>query len=242
MKCIRADAIGKSYQNNGEVFWALRNIAFEFREGDIALIEGSSGAGKTTLLLLLGAMLRPSEGTICFDDLDVTGLTERKRSILRALRIGYLFQDEQLLDLYNVLDNVAFSVVINRGVSWKEARERSLKLLTRLGLRHRVDYWPAYLSGGEKQRLAFARALIRDPELLILDEPTSDLDEENISVMMEVLAEHSQRDHRITVVSTHEKRLRQFASASIKLSNGNGCFSRNADGCSAQKSPEKTIL
>jgi ABC-type lipoprotein export system ATPase subunit len=219
---LRVESVEKSYRTKGVVHRVLQDVSFELHPGDCLFVKGRSGAGKTTLLLLLGALLYPEEGTIAFDGLDLARLNEQRRAELRAQRIGYVFQDGNLLPSYDALDNVALSLVIGAGLPWREARRRSSQILEAMGLAASMHHKPALLSGGEKQRLGLARALVRDPALLLLDEPTSSLDQENTQTILDLLTIRVQAARGMTVISGHDIRLQALASAALTLEGGQG--------------------
>lgn len=222
MNALYVDSVKKKYKTKGVEHCVLDSICFGLKKGDCMFLEGRSGVGKTTLLLLLGAMLYPDKGTIRFDDLNITSLNEQQRTKLRAKQIGYVFQNENLLKVYDTLDNVAISLVIGSGISWKESRIRSQVVLQQLGLKDKIHHNPSQLSGGEKQRLGLARALVRSPQLLLLDEPTSNLDDENAQIILDFLAIRIGTSQGITIVSGHDKRLHNLASMLLTLKDGKG--------------------
>jgi putative ABC transport system ATP-binding protein len=182
---------------------ALREVNLEIGCGELAAIAGPSGSGKTTLLNLMGTLDRPTAGQVVVDGFDVARLNDRDLSALRAFRIGFVFQHFHLAPGVSALDNVADGLLYT-GARLRERRERAEAALRRVGLGHRLEHRPHQLSGGEKQRTAIARAVVREPGLLLADEPTGALDSQSGETVMGVLLDLN-RTGTAVVVITHEQ-------------------------------------
>lgn len=186
----------------------LDDVSFDLEKGEIVVIRGPSGSGKTTLLAIVGAMLSPTSGEVHLDGEPTSRLRETHRAEIRRRKVGYLFQDLQLVDGLSARQNVLIPRVPD-GVR-KQDVERAGQLLERFGLGAVADGNAKSLSGGERQRVALARALMNDPSLLVLDEPTAHLDDDRAKSIAELLAELA-RDGRALLVATHDPRLVQSA-------------------------------
>ena len=198
---------------------AVRDVSFSVAPGEVVLIMGPSGSGKTTLLLMLGALLKPSEGTIELDSMEFSALSERRLPDIRLRHFGFIFQDFNLLSALNVQDNVAFVAELLGG-GRKAAREQAGSLLTQLGLGHRLRFSVDKLSGGEKQRVAIARALVNRPALILADEPTANLDSKAGHETMRLLRQIAKEEGRSVVVVSHDQRLRHIADRVLWLEDG----------------------
>ena len=198
---------------------AVRDVSLDVAPGEVVLIMGPSGSGKTTLLLMLGALLKPTEGTIMLDGLELSALSESKLPDVRLRHFGFIFQDFNLLSALNVQDNVSIAAELT-GVSRKGAREKAASLLTELGLGHRLRFPPEKLSGGEKQRVAIARAIINDPALILADEPTANLDSSHGHETMWLLREIAKNRGRGVVIVSHDQRIRDIADRVLWLEDG----------------------
>ena len=198
---------------------AVRDVSLRVIPGEVVLIMGPSGSGKTTLLLMLGALLKPSEGAITLNGLELSAMSERKLPDVRLRHFGFIFQDFNLLSALNVLDNVAFAAELT-GVSRATARDKAVALLTELGLGHRLGFPPDKLSGGEKQRVAIARALINDPALILADEPTANLDSSHGHETMRLLREIAGKRSRSVVIVSHDARIKDIADRVLWLEDG----------------------
>jgi putative ABC transport system ATP-binding protein len=189
---------------------AVRGVDLDVHAGEVVLIMGPSGSGKTTLLLMLGAMLRPSSGSVIVAGVDLATASERRLPALRARHLGFIFQDFNLLAALSALENVELACNI-AGTSGRAARERATGLLGRVGLTGRLHFRPDQLSGGEKQRVAIARALANGPAVLLADEPTANLDSGHGRDIARLLRRLAVEDRRSIVMVSHDDRLREVA-------------------------------
>jgi putative ABC transport system ATP-binding protein len=197
---------------------ALREIDLDIRRGELVAIVGPSGSGKTTLLNVMGTLDRPSAGDVVVDGFDVARLSDRELSALRARRIGFVFQHFHLAPGVSALDNVADGLLYV-GVGLHERRERAEAALRRVGLGHRLGHRPHQLSGGEKQRTAIARAVVREPALLLADEPTGALDSQSGEGVMRVLLDLNESGTTIVVI-THEHVVASHLSRQVSMLDG----------------------
>jgi putative ABC transport system ATP-binding protein len=197
---------------------ALREVDLDIRRGELVAIVGPSGSGKTTLLNVMGTLDSPSAGDVVVDGFDVAGLSDRELSALRARRIGFVFQHFHLAPGVSALDNVADGLLY-AGVRLRERRERAEAALRRVGLGHRLSHRPHELSGGEKQRTAIARAVVREPTLLLADEPTGALDSQSGEGVMRVLLDLNETGTTIVVI-THEHVVASHLSRQVSMLDG----------------------
>jgi cell division transport system ATP-binding protein len=212
---VRTYHVSKSYIAGS---FALRDLTLEVKKGEFVFLTGSSGAGKTTLLKLLFAAERPDEGQILVLGRNIARLRESGIPALRR-RIGVVFQDYKLLNLLTIEDNVAIALEV-AGAPRREARARAFRMLKQVGLQHRRYHHPLSLSGGEQQRVAIARALVNEPEILLADEPTGNLDPELTLEIMDLIAEASTRGTTV-MVATHDLGLvGRYGRRTIRLEGG----------------------
>ena len=198
---------------------AVNDVSLAVKPGEIVLIMGPSGSGKTTLLLMLGALLRPTEGIIRFDDQVLSELRENRLPDIRLRQVGFVFQDFNLLSALSAVENVAL-VARLAGATGAVGRAKATEILVALGLGDRLDFLPEKLSGGEKQRVSIARALVNDPALILADEPTANLDSKNGHDLMRLMQQIA-RDKGISVVIvSHDQRIRDIADRVLWLEDG----------------------
>ena len=209
----------KTYGTGDLAVDAVRHIDLDVGAGEVVLVMGPSGSGKTTLLLMLGAMLRPTSGSVHVDGTDIATAPERTLPPLRARRFGFVFQDFNLLTALDALENVELACNL-AGVTGRAARQRATELLSRLNLARRLHFRPDQLSGGEKQRVAIARALANDPPVILADEPTANLDSGHGREIARILRTLATQDGRCVVIVSHDERLKEIADRILWLEDG----------------------
>ena len=215
---ISIDNIHKSYLMGKEAVPALRGVSLEIEQGDFVCLMGPSGSGKTTLLNIIGGLDEPSRGHVAIEGENLVALSENQLARLRLQKMGFVFQNYNLLANFTAYENVEAPMVLLK-VSRKERKQRTLNLLERVGLADRAHHYPGELSGGQQQRVAIARALANDPPILIGDEVTGDLDSESGFAIMRLIA--TLNDEGTTVVFvTHDPRMANFAQRLIHLQDG----------------------
>ncbi|QYG94231.1 ATP-binding cassette domain-containing protein [Iamia sp. SCSIO 61187] len=216
---LRVRDLTKTFGQGDLAVNAVQGVDLDVMTGEVILIMGPSGSGKTTLLLMLGAMLRPTAGSVEIDDVELAAAPERRLPSLRAHHLGFIFQDFNLLGALTARENVELACNLG-GTTGRRARERADELLGRVGLSHRLDFRPDQLSGGEKQRVAIARALANDPRLLLADEPTANLDSSHGREIARLLRRLAEEDGRSVVIVSHDERLREVADRVLWLEDG----------------------
>jgi len=199
---------------------AVRGASLELQVGEFVSIVGRSGSGKSTLLAMLGALTPPTEGTLLLDGTDVWELSETERATFRCRQIGFVFQFSSLLSNLTAVDNIAVPALLGRTVHSAGAYARAHNLLARVGLADRADAYPGHMSGGEQRRVVIARALINSPQLLLADEPTSDLDEDTEGDIIDLLERLQQSDSFGLVLVTHNLQIARHATRTYEMRQG----------------------
>ena len=205
------------YQNGQNLTEVIKGISFTINQNERLAIVGKSGSGKTSLLMLMAGLEKPTSGSIKFRDKELTSYTEDQLTDFRKKNIGIVFQSFYLIPSYTALENVALSLEIN---FQKNALIQAEEILTDLGLKDRLHHFPSQLSGGEQQRVAIARAIINKPELILADEPTGNLDEENSQVIADLLFNVSQKYQKSLCLVTHDLELAKKCDRLMKIDNG----------------------
>ena len=222
---LTARGLTKTYGSGDTAVDAVRSVDLDVVAGEVLLVMGPSGSGKTTLLLMLGALLRPTSGSITVTgrdyhhDVDIAAAPEKQLPALRAHTFGFIFQDYALLDALTASENVAVATNL-AGTAGSAAYDRAAQLLERVGLGHRATARPSQMSGGEQQRVAVARALSNDPPVLLADEPTANLDASRGRDLARLLRRLADEDHRAVVIVSHDDRLREVADRVLWLEDG----------------------
>ncbi len=218
---IRTADLRKDYRLGDVTVHALRGVSLEIRPGEFVAVVGASGSGKSTLMYILGLLDRPTAGQYFLEGEDVSGFDRDRRATLRNRKIGFVFQSFNLLARTSALENVELPLLYN-GSSQKagERHHKAEALLQAVGLAERAHHTPSQLSGGQQQRVAIARALVNDPELLLADEPTGNLDSRTSVEIMEIL-QRLNRERELTIVLiTHEPDIAQYAARLISFRDG----------------------
>lgn len=221
---VAVRGLTKTYGEGPAQVTAVRDVDLEVHAGEVLLVMGPSGSGKTTLLLMLGALLRPTSGSIVVtgrngNSVDLAATPERELPALRAHTFGFIFQDYALLDALTATENIAVAANI-AGSTGAVAHTRARQLLDRVGLAHRATARPSQLSGGEQQRVSVARALANDPPVLLADEPTANLDASRGRDLARLLRQLADEDDRSIVIVSHDDRLREVADRVLWLEDG----------------------
>lgn len=212
---IHLEGITKSFGN----LEVLRDISLDITQGEVASIVGPSGAGKTTLLQIMGTLDAPDKGEVLIHGKDVLRMKEKELSSFRNLHIGFVFQFHQLLPEFTAIENVMIPAFI-AGKGMQEAKKEAMDLLSFMGLQDRADHKPNELSGGEKQRVAVARALVNHPDVVLADEPSGSLDSQNKMELHQLFFDLRNRLGQTFVIVTHDEGLAQMTDRTIHLKDG----------------------
>ena len=209
--------INLNYLLNGNNIKILKNINFEIKKNERVAIIGESGSGKTSLLMLMSGLESPTNGSIVFDKEDLSKINEKRRTEIRRKKIGLIFQQFYLIPNYTALENVMFPMQINK---INNEKEKAISILEDFGLVNRKNNLPSELSGGEQQRVAIARAISFDPEIILADEPTGNLDRKNTELVSNLLLEYSRKKKICLILVTHNMNLARKCDRILKLADG----------------------
>jgi ABC-type lipoprotein export system ATPase subunit len=213
---IAASGVSRKYEVGPNAVWALRDVSFRISSGDFVAIRGRSGSGKTTLLGLIGAMDEPTEGEVYFEGTGLRSLDDRQKSRLRALRIGFLFQDQMLLPHLTIEENAALPLQYGKQLG---RRKMVMEILERLEIARLASRRPREVSGGERVRAGLARALAANPACVLADEPTGNLDHETSIILLDLLREFN-REGKTVIVVSHDPMVETYANRVLHLSDG----------------------
>jgi len=217
-KIIQITNLTKIYGDGVEIK-ALDNVNLTIERGEFMAIVGPSGSGKSTLLNMIGILDTPTSGTIILDGVDTTRASEKKRSIMRNQKLGFIFQYHHQLPDFNAVENVMIPLLIN-GIKPANARATAHKMLEEVGLGERINHRPKQLSGGENQRVAIARALANNPDIVIGDELTGNLDSKTSEIIYELLRKLNKEHNQTFILVTHDERMAEKTERIIRLVDG----------------------
>ena len=219
-KVIELKNINKIYKTKAEEIHILKNVNLSFSKGDFVSIQGKSGSGKTTLLNILGLLDIPTNGEMFIGDKIINYRNEMIKNKIRNEKMGFVFQFHYLLNEFTALENVMMPAFINKNFNKKELKDRAMELLEMVGLGERVKHKPLELSGGEKQRVAIARAMVNNPEIILADEPTGNLDTETSLVINNLFKKINEEKKQSIIIVTHSLELANMAEYKYKIEKG----------------------
>lgn len=216
---ITIEDITKTYKTKKRDVEVLKNIDLKFNLGKFYAIMGPSGSGKSTLFNILGLVDTPSSGAYKINGIDTTKLTDKSSSIIRMNNIGFVFQDFNLDPYLNALENVMMPLYLNKKIKKEDREKISKDILTKLNLENRLEHFPNELSGGEAQRVAIARALVNNPNIILADEPTGNLDEELETEIFKILKSLT-KENKCVIVVSHSSKIKEYADVVYTLKDG----------------------
>ena len=225
-KLIRIDNLHKSFYDGDTELKVLKGVNLDVHKSEILTIMGASGVGKSTLLHIIGTLDRPTDGSIFYEDQDITAFSETELARFRNDAIGFVFQFHQLLPEFTALENVAMGRLIRLSKKTRnsmpdnEIYETAEHLLDSVGLSERLTHFPSQLSGGERQRVAIARALINQPKVVLADEPTGNIDDKTSEAVFDVLHDINERMNQTFIIVTHDSRISERATRTAHLVDG----------------------
>jgi putative ABC transport system ATP-binding protein len=211
---LELKSLKKSYNQGSQNIEIFENLNFHVKEGQRVAIMGKSGSGKSTLLSLISGIIKPESGDIFLNSISYKDLQESELNDFRATNIGFIFQNFHLVSYLNALENVMLPAKV---CHISQPKEKAIKLLESVGLGHRLDHLPSQLSGGEKQRVGIARALIHNPKIILADEPSGNLDDETGNAVMDILFELIKKNHTTLILVTHSKDVASRCEKTYKL-------------------------
>ena len=217
---VQVDDLVKTFGTGEAATRVLRGLSLTLEAGEMAALLGPSGSGKSTLLTILGTLMKPTSGSYSMLGLDLVAADDTSLTEFRNRHIGFVFQFHNLLPDFTALENVIFPTAVREGRETPIARARGRELLTRMGLASRIDFPSANLSGGQKQRVAVARALMNQPELVLADEPTGNLDRESAMQVMDLIAEINRDEGTTFLISTHDEKIAGLCRRQIVVGDG----------------------
>lgn len=220
MSIIKIQNLTKDYPLGKTTVNALRGIHLNIEKGAFLSIVGPSGSGKTTLLNIIGCVDQPTDGEVYLDDQNIAHLTDNQLTDLRLFKIGFIFQSFNLIPVLNVLENVEFPLLIMKKFSRKVIREKAIHFIEHVQIADQMFHKPAELSGGQRQRVAIARALVTEPQLVLADEPTANLDSETGKIILSLMQKLNKTYKTTFIFSTHDPDVLKYAGTVIKIRDG----------------------
>ncbi len=215
---IRTEGVRRCFKTSSGDFWALKGIDMEAPKGALTILKGRSGSGKTTLLNILGALDKPTEGSVLYEGMDIARMDERKRTRLRRMQVGFVFQSVALIPMMSAYENVEYALRLTRYPGDRAAR--ALECLKLVGLSQRMNHLPQELSGGEQQRVAIARAIAHKPKVIFADEPTGELDTNTGLQVVKIFKDLTEAEGVTIIMTTNDTGLMEIGDAVYELEDG----------------------
>jgi len=212
--------INKNYTSTEHSLHVLKNINIKIEQGEFVAIMGPSGSGKSTLLGIAAGLDRADTGDVILDSIKMSLLSEDELAKLRANKVGFIFQNFQLIRTLNAIENVSLPLIISSKLNEKEIKQKAMTLLEKVSLEHRMTHFPSQLSGGEEQRVAIARSFINNPKILFADEPTGNLDSKNGNAVMDMLVSLNKENNSTLIIVTHDPKVAALADRILEMENG----------------------
>jgi putative ABC transport system ATP-binding protein len=219
MEILRTEKLEKTYQDNGVPVHAIKGIDLKIDKGEFLVIAGPSGSGKTTLLNLLGALDKPTEGKVFFEDEDLTKKDKNQLSWIRLHKLGFIFQAYNLIPVLSALENIEFSMML-LGIPEKKRENKALVLMDELGIKELAKKRPNEMSGGQQQRVAVARAIVNNPSVVLADEPTANLDSITAGHLLDLMEQMNKNKNITFIFSSHDKQVMDRARRLLILKDG----------------------
>jgi putative ABC transport system ATP-binding protein len=220
MNIIKANNVKKDYSLGKTVVHALRGVDLNVQEGDFLSIVGASGSGKTTLLNIIGCVDNATSGSVSIGGEEITRMKDKKLTALRLYKIGFIFQTFNLIPVLNIRENVEFPLLLMKDLRRSEINKRTEKLIDEVGIKEFIKHRPSELSGGQRQRVAIARALVTNPDIVLADEPTANLDSETGRNILELMKELNKKESTTFIFSTHDPDVIKYAKEIVKIKDG----------------------
>ncbi len=220
MNIIEINSLKKNYALGTTTVHALRGIDLKVPEGDLISIVGPSGSGKTTLLNVIGCIDYATEGSVKVGGVEITSLNDKQITDLRLHKIGFIFQTFNLIPVLNVIENIEFPLMLMKKLDKTEMRKKAEKLADEVGLTEYIKHRPAELSGGQRQRVAIARALVTNPDIVLADEPTANLDSVTGDQILELMKEMNRIEKTTFIFSTHDPNVLKYANSVVRIKDG----------------------
>ncbi len=218
---LEAKNIYKSYRQAGNILTVLKGVNIKVDRGEILCVVGPSGAGKSTLLHILGGLDDPDQGEVFLNNENIYAGSDEKRAKIRNQKIGFIFQFYHLLPDFTAIENVMLPAIIDGAQkNIKDIEVKSLEVLTEIGLKDRVKHKPSQLSGGEQQRVAIARALMNNPDVVLCDEPTGNLDSQNGDAIKDILVRLNEKNRQTLIIVSHDEGFKRIAHRTIYMRDG----------------------
>jgi putative ABC transport system ATP-binding protein len=217
---IKVESVTKEYPLGKTIVHALRGVNLTVKTGDLMALVGASGSGKTTLLNIIGCVDEATSGRVKIGDEEITEMKDKKLTDLRLYKIGFIFQTFNLIPVLNIRENVEFPLLLMKKLSKSEINKRTEKLIDEVGIKEFIKHRPSELSGGQRQRVAIARALVTNPEIVLADEPTANLDSETGNIILELMKELNKKENTTFIFSTHDPDIIKHASRVVRIKDG----------------------